>query len=324
MSNSINNFQRQNQKGFSHHIVFPILAFIAVGAIGAYLISKSSAATPSYTIWHWNIAGYKMNKGSTTNGMTSVAVRSILNRKAQLISFNEMCSSQYNDVKKRLERVKWSHKADFSAFVTTNDSGCAGKPYGNAIFIKGGVSNVDRYTLQNDGSKEVRAMVCALVSHTKDRFCTVHITTSNQKIQSKAINGQQLTYVRSILDRYYHQGQHIIIAGDFNSQPNYERLNSWYASSLKTSNNIGNKSVYREVDDNDPAHCLGYGEWTAVSPNESTPCGTPNKKIDMIFFRENQVASYSGDSLSIARKCGAKKAAACSDHRILIGTITFK
>ena len=35
-----------NQKGFSHHFILPVLAFIAVGAIGAYVIAKSSAAVP--------------------------------------------------------------------------------------------------------------------------------------------------------------------------------------------------------------------------------------------------------------------------------------
>jgi endonuclease/exonuclease/phosphatase family metal-dependent hydrolase len=314
----------RNEKGFSHHFILPILVFIAVGAIGVYIIAKSSAIASNYNVWQWNVAGYKINKGSATNGMTEVAVRSIFNRKAQLVSFNEMCSSQYNDVKKRLKNGGWPDKATFYAFVTTRSDGCNGKPYGNAIFIKGGVSNIDRYTLQNDGSKEVRAMVCALVSGTKDRFCTTHITTSSEAINGQAINVQQLNRVRSILDGYYRKGERVIIAGDFNSQPNYGRLDSWYAPSLKTPYNSGNKGVYREVDDNDANHCLGYGEWTAGDSSESTPCGTPYKKIDMIFFRGDQVTSYNGDALTIAKTCGAKKNAACSDHRILIGNIVFK
>jgi len=36
----------RNQRGFSHHFILPVLAFIAVGAIGAYIIATSSAATP--------------------------------------------------------------------------------------------------------------------------------------------------------------------------------------------------------------------------------------------------------------------------------------
>lgn len=45
--------QYRNQKGFSHHFILPLLAFVAVGAIGAYVISKSNAATagPSDVIY---------------------------------------------------------------------------------------------------------------------------------------------------------------------------------------------------------------------------------------------------------------------------------
>jgi hypothetical protein len=35
----------KNQRGFSHHFILPLLAFVAVGAIGAYVIAKSNAAT---------------------------------------------------------------------------------------------------------------------------------------------------------------------------------------------------------------------------------------------------------------------------------------
>jgi len=37
--------QQKNQRGFSHHFILPLLAFVAVGAIGAYVITKSNAAT---------------------------------------------------------------------------------------------------------------------------------------------------------------------------------------------------------------------------------------------------------------------------------------
>ncbi|GAB3965809.1 hypothetical protein GCM10027615_11620 [Plantactinospora veratri] len=41
----------------------------------------------------------------------------------------------------------------------------------------------------------------------------------------------------------------------------------------------------------------------------------------MIFVRENRiVGTYTGDSLSVSTACGG----ACSDHRILIGTVTVR
>jgi len=55
---------QQNQQGFSHHFILPVLAFIAVGAIGAYLISISHAATagPSDVVYR------QLSSNATTNG----------------------------------------------------------------------------------------------------------------------------------------------------------------------------------------------------------------------------------------------------------------
>lgn len=317
---------KTNQKGFGHHILLPLLAFVAVGVIGVVLLSRMNALTSSssYAVWHWNIAGYKMNKGSTTNGLTATAKSSIVARNAQLVSFNEMCESQYLNMKSRLKDAQWPKSSAFSAFVTSKKDACKGKPYGNAIFIKAGVSDVKRYTLPSDGRPEHRTMVCALVKGTKDRFCTVHITPSNDLVSGQAANVRQLNAARTILEDFYKQGERVIIAGDFNAQPDYSRLNNWYAASLKTAVNSNNTGQYREVDDKDTRHCNGYGEITAMSSTEKTPCGSKNKKIDLIFVRENQVSDYTGDSLSIAKKCGASKNQACSDHRILLGYVTFK
>lgn len=48
--------RHKNQRGFSHHFILPVLAFIAVGAVGAYVIAKSNAATagPSDVIYGIN------------------------------------------------------------------------------------------------------------------------------------------------------------------------------------------------------------------------------------------------------------------------------
>lgn len=319
--------RHQLQKGFTHHFILPLLVFIAVGAIGAYVIATSSAASTTYRVWQWNIAGKKMNGGSTTNGMVKTAISSIKARNVQLVSFNEMCKNQYDSVRSSLKKAGWSKSKTFSAFVATKTKNCGNNSYGNAIFVKAGLSNVNRYTLPSDGSNEARAMVCARVAKESVRFCSVHITTSNEVVgnATKKINELQLAAVQDALNAYYASGQKVIIAGDFNAQPNYGRMDNWYAPSLNTPNNNHNSGVYREVDDNDSAHCIGYGEYTAVgSDTDKTPCGTPHKKIDMIFFRENQVESYTGDSLAVAQKCGPKKNAACSDHRILIGNIKFK
>ena len=82
--------------------------------------------------------------------------------------------------------------------------------------------------------------------------------------------------------------------------------------------NPDNTGHYRELDDADPDHCLGYGENGVTEADPPSPCG-PGKKIDLIFAREDVIdGDYSADSLAISQKCGGP----CSDHQILTGTVT--
>lgn len=303
-------------------ILFFVLGF---GSIGSYLLSHSKAATPgapgaTYRVWTWNVAGQKMNKGKTTTGMTSAAVSSILARKVDLVSFNELCKNQYNDVQSQLKKAGWNASASFSHFAAsrTDNSTCGGNDYGNAIFSKNGLGKAEVLKLAEDGSKERRNLLCATIADSTDTFCTTHITIQTTKVNGKPANIAQLGEVKDKLEQYYKNGRRVIIAGDFNAQPNYGRLNNWYAPSVATPANPNNSGAYREIDDLD-ARCLGYGEKTQGANNNS-PCKI-GSKIDFIFFRENLVSRYSGDTLTIANGCTG---GACSDHRILYGSVTFK
>ena len=132
-------------------------------------------------------------------------------------------------------------------------------------------------------------------------------------------NDAQLAQVNTKLEQYYNSGRRVIIAGDFNAQPSYGRLNGWYAPSVSTTANGNNSGAYREIDDQD-ATCPGYGERTEAPNDKPSPCNQ-GTKIDLIFFRENLVSSYSADALTISGNCSGR---ACSDHDILTGTVTFK
>ncbi|WUN23379.1 helix-turn-helix domain-containing protein [Streptomyces sp. NBC_00316] len=170
--------------------------------------------------------------------------------------------------------------------------------------------------MPDDGTAEKRNLLCApLTDGTATRFCTTHITTS------QSFNVAQLESVRQKLEDYHTAGETVLIAGDFNAQPHYGRLNSFYAPSLDVPNNGNNTGAYRELDDNDTGNCLGYGKWTADgTPGAAPPCGG-NTKTDLISVRESALAGpYSEDSLAISTSCTG--VATCSDHRIVVGTVT--
>ncbi|MFC8173492.1 endonuclease/exonuclease/phosphatase family protein [Streptomyces sp. NPDC057242] len=305
------------------------------GALCAALLPATAAqagttSTTTYTVWQWNVAGQKLNAGSPTTGMVRGAVGSIVNRGADFAAFNELCASQWRELVTQLRAANWPEDPDnFGRFEPSRaaDTGvCNGEEFGNAIFSKRPLGTADRIKLPDDGTVEKRNMLCApLLADPATRFCTTHIT-----VASDADKLKQLAAVQTRIDAWARSGQTVMIAGDFNVQPHYPSLNTFYSATLNTSVNGGNTGLFRELDDNDSAHCPGYGEWTAddatVGPS---PCGTM-RKIDLIFVPEAALAapnSYSADSLAISTDCARTKTSPdgrCSDHRILVGTATVK
>ncbi|MFS0696164.1 endonuclease/exonuclease/phosphatase family protein [Streptomyces nitrosporeus] len=296
------------------------------GALAAVLLpataAEAGAAAPrTYTVWQWNVAGNTIHGGSTTDGMVVQAAASIVNRGADFAAFNELCQGQYSALVNELRAKGWpADPQNFARFEPSRQAGnasvCGGEAFGNALFSKRPLGAADRFALPDDGTAEKRNLLCApLADGTGHRFCTTHITTN------QSFNVAQLEAVRQKLEDYHAAGGTVLTAGDFNAQPHYGRLNSYYAPSLDVPANSDNTGAYRELDDNDPAHCPGYGEWTAQgTPGAAPPCGG-NAKIDLIFVRESALAGpYSGDSLAISTSCTG--VAACSDHRIVVGTVT--
>ncbi|SCF13847.1 endonuclease/exonuclease/phosphatase family protein [Micromonospora mirobrigensis] len=289
---------------------------VAIGLAGP---ARAATVNASYTSWTWNVAGWTMHRGATNDGLIPALADSIRNRAAHFAALNELCWDQYKAVQANLLASGWpADDTNFSRFEAHNDTACGGEPFGVAIFSKAPLGPANRYALAEDGTSERRKLLCApLAARPHLRFCTTHITPSNSVINGQSINVTQLTEVRSRLDSFAAAGDTVLIAGDFNAQPHYGRLDAWYSPSLNTAYNGGNTGHHRELDDTD-TRCLGYGETTVYDGNTEGLCGQ-GKKIDLIFVRDDRITGpYSGDSLSISTACGGP----CSDHRILIGTVT--
>ncbi|GAA2854925.1 hypothetical protein Acy02nite_73480 [Actinoplanes cyaneus] len=314
-----------------------VAAACALLALGGTTAPASAAVNTTYNVWTWNVAGAKLHAGRTTDGLIDVAANSIVNRDADFAAFNEICQSQYNALIAKLRTLGWpADTTNFARFTASSEAGScaagsASEPFGNAVFSKLPVNGAQRWTLPSDGTAEQRSLTCvAPTAQPKVHFCTTHITTSNVVASNgKKHNENQLDFVRDRMEDFNDVGDTALIAGDFNAQPNYGRLNGWYSPSLNVANNNGNTGAYRELDDNDSGNCLGYGEWTATgTPGTTPPCGGLSK-IDLIFARQSRiVGGYSGDSLSISTGCSGVAATddypagSCSDHRITIGTVT--
>lgn len=125
-------------------------------------------------------------------------------------------------------------------------------------------------TLPDDGRAEKRKLLCApLEARPHLRFCTTHITTLDKKINGVEINVQQLDAVRARVKAWHAAGDTVIIAGDFNAQPNYERLDEWYAPSVNTANNRGNTGATGS-----------WTIWTRAAPGTARTARTTVRRPD--------------------------------------------
>ncbi|MCG7203056.1 endonuclease/exonuclease/phosphatase family protein [Streptomyces arenae] len=304
---------------------------VALAALAAALSwsGRPEDTDRTFRVWHWNIAGNALHHGAADDGLAEAAVDSIRNREADFVSLNEVCRTQFDRMKKLLVERGWPEgPGTFARFATTRAASpglCGGTgDYGIALFSRAPLGATREYALPSDGTAEHRRLLCAAPrDEPRLKFCTVHITTSNAVRSGVPDNVRQLRAVLAVLDGFDAAGQAYIIAGDFNAQPDYARLNPFYAPSASTAANPANTGSHRELDDADKAHCPGYGEWTALgSPGSAPPCGG-RAKIDEIFVRESRLAGpYGAVALAVPTSC--RGLIRCSDHRVLVGTVRLR
>lgn len=284
--------------------------------------------TRTYRILHWNVAGNKVNQARTNTGMIPELIRFIDSHNAHFVGLNEICRSQFDEIKARLERRGWpqnaQHFARFAASIPASGMPSRCGAFGNAIFSKLPLGTATRVELPSDGTRESRYLLCAPITTLNHlRFCTTHLTP---KI-ADGHNRRQVNKVFQTLENYYERGDTVIVTGDFNTEPNAASMDAVYAPGVNTPNNRNNHGNYRELDDNDAAHCRGYGQATGQYASGGA-CGK-GRKIDYIFVRANRVVwnadtPYTASARALNRNCGAGNNELCSDHRMLTGRVTVK
>ncbi|MFC8508735.1 endonuclease/exonuclease/phosphatase family protein [Streptomyces sp. NPDC057411] len=299
-----------------------------VGTAAGSGATAAASGTATYRIWHWNIAGHAINRGSTDNGLVTAILGSVSYRNPDFISLNEVCPDQYRAILKGLQDAGWPQSPtnfarfepmpDADADLCKDDAGADQDPYGVAVFSRFPPSGTDRITLPYDGDK-ARKLLCTPLATLPGgpRFCTTHITFDNAYKQS------QLDAVRAKMEQWTAAGGTVITAGDFNVQPHDPMLDAWYAPSVATAANANNTGLFRELDDLDPL-CPGWGEQTTEGTLAGA-CGQP-AKVDLVFAAESRLAGYDADAHPIAQdRCLNSARTAyipCSDHRIVDATVT--
>ncbi|MFF5505255.1 endonuclease/exonuclease/phosphatase family protein [Streptomyces roseolus] len=345
------------------------LAALLTNVVGATAASAEPTAV-TYTAWTWNISGHKINRGAVDNGLVEQAIGSIKRPEnaVDFVSFNEICYSQYRAIRTQLASwnpdnpsyARFQEAIPAGSTDTSSDRNpiCSGEAFGKAVFSRHELGRAEYRTFTQESGLFYRSadgvehavpngLLCApLAARPSMKFCSVHISPISTSdvlaadgktvlVPGKPYGYRQLVELASWLDGSAAAGETYMVAGDFNAQPDYGRLNQFYdeeVNAVPGSVNLGNKGAHRELDDMDSS-CPGHGEETSINPADDVPCGKTQPKIDMIFVRTDRLASrdYTADAKSVPDCAGFAKdgkvdpaiATPCSDHRVLIGRATL-
>lgn len=267
--------------------------------------------TRALRVLHWNIAGGKEHDCEPAL-ITRAVVRYVRDNQVDLVGLNEVCPSQFSALESAL-RAQWGlgARVTFAAYVDDRLPGLVG----NAIFSRLGLQGVTRERLGSDVYGD-RNLLCGQVPSLPHlRFCGTHLSPrdADARPQLERALAQMEGWWRDRRDT-------VILTGDLNLAPDTGALNAVYAAAASTRNNPDNRGDYRELDDNDPAHCTGYGERSVVTATGGA-CAT-GLKIDYIFARANRIVDgdYDGDTWDIPNDC----AGPCSDHRAVFGRVRLR
>lgn len=268
-------------------------------------------AERTYRVLHWNIAGGKENNCEAPL-ITRAVARMVQEHDVDYVGLNEVCPGQFTAIEAAL-RAQWrlGAREDFAAYVGDGTD----RVVGNGIFSRFGVQNVTREQIGTDmyGARNLLCATHPTLPHL--RFCSVHLTPGDAAARA------QLGRVFDRLEAWWSARRDtLLLTGDLNLHPDDVGLDAVYSAAANSRNNGDNRGAYRELDDADRAHCLGYGERSLPSTGGG-PCNEGGK-IDFILARENRIVAgdYDANTLDIPTDCTG----VCSDHRAVVGRVRVR
>jgi endonuclease/exonuclease/phosphatase family metal-dependent hydrolase len=224
----------------------------------------------------------------------------IVGFKPHVVTVNEICVAQYNDLSRRLRKSGWAMHGTFVTTHRASSLACPGnRRFGDAVFTRAAWSKrtVDCLSgcLKSKRRVEHRVGMCVTTRlRINTRVCVVHIgaTRPGRQIADfiKELNKRQRTVP-------------VLIGGDFNREPGYDDMDRVYYG--------GGRGAFGKFQEADACkrrsaqsrHC-----------NESTRL---SRKLDFVFLARRWFRDAHGDAGSARfsdhdpvrawfRQCGAK------------------
>jgi endonuclease/exonuclease/phosphatase family metal-dependent hydrolase len=283
-------------------------------------LSKSAVnatANARKSVYHMNLGGNTCwniddpeSGGIESRGSVSRMDR-ILNEidvhQPMIISFNEICYSQYRTIKPALNARGYDATYASTGVGGTCDNfvNTYGTGYGNALFFKGNVSDTRTYyELPHDPSKNASHLLYTEVDieGVSTIIATTHITTD------KNYTGKQIQFVAGKANEWITSGKPVILSGDFNVVPSDTLMKLMYSHS-------GGTGLFQEADES----------YSCPAPETRCRNGKPthrrNIKIDYVFFSAAHFGYMECDTLP--RFTMNLTPRSISDHNAVIGSAVW-
>ncbi|MFI5759321.1 FG-GAP-like repeat-containing protein [Streptomyces sp. NPDC051563] len=286
------------------------LAALTVGTVPAQADTVSASTAPPLRFVSYNICGNVCSGASYDQQKridSIVAQAAVTTWNADQIFLQEVCRPQYDEVLRRL--APQGFRGSYSATLTGNPSVCGGQDYGNAVLVRGPVSESVELDLTVGGESEPIKVPCVknYVQNRLNWACSVHLYWDNGTLaapEAERLAAQAKTW--------QDQGIPVVLGGDFNHSPRTSSLAPFYDTGI----NDNARGTFIEADETDgeffdPAACT-VGQEQRCRSGEPTREG---KKLDYVFFSAKHFASPKGDVLPLDP--------AVSDHQMVRGAATW-
>lgn len=285
--------------------------------------SVTSLLASRLKVLHYNICGNVCwestdapSGGVDTRGSISPRMSRILsaidNNTPHLITFNEICYSQYRNI--RTDLIARGYGATYASSTTGGQcddyDSSWGTGFGDAIFYKGTVPPVQqKYLLPPSPTDSALGrnlqLLCTDVvfDGRQVKLCTTHVTTD------AAYRPAQIQYIADLAATWINAGTPVVITGDFNAIPSDPVMDKMYSHS-------GGTGDFQEADESDscpsPLTFCQAGERTFGEVANFYNPAYIVKKLDYIFFSAAHFTSPNGDAKSAFPT-------PISDHNMYVG-----
>ncbi|WP_327418267.1 endonuclease/exonuclease/phosphatase family protein [Streptomyces sp. NBC_01233] len=221
---------------------------------------------------------------------------------ADQLFLQEVCEHQYDALLDRLGPL--GYDGSYSATLPAgNPAICEGHAYGNAVLVRGPVSDTADLDLTVGGEREPITVPCALAA-LSDRptwSCSVHLYWDDGTLAVPEAN-RLAEQARKWLD----DGFAVVLGGDFNHSPRTATLSRFYLPERGD----GAHGSFIEADEGDPE----FFDPAVCPPASTSACRSGEttfgaKKLDYLFLSAPHFRAASADALPLDTKV--------SDHNLL-------